>query len=86
MLFRSRLDPRTLQPTAKAAAAMVVAADGTLSDALVHAVFVLGGDGGLALLARTPGAWGVVATRDADGQLRVQVSRGHETAFHPARR
>jgi thiamine biosynthesis lipoprotein len=79
------LDPRTGQPATTCLSATVVSPDGTLSDALSRALFVLGSKGGLALLDRFPGTWGVVANRTSRGTAEIQVSTGHERAFHPAR-
>ena len=78
-----RLDPRTLQPAGASLSATVVSDDGTLSQALSNAVFVLGPTAGLTLLSTFPHTWGVVAYRHADGRVRVAVSRGHTAAFHP---
>ncbi len=77
------LDPRTLRPSEASLSVTVVAADATLADALSKAVFVLGPKAGLALLAKFPGASGVVAYRQTDGSVATVVSPG--LAFHPSR-
>ena len=78
-------DPRTGTVAAAVLSATVVSADGTVADALSRALFVLGAQDGLPLLASYHGTWGVVASRAPDGSIAVAVSPGHDRAFHPAR-
>lgn len=78
------LDPRTLQPSHASLSATVVSPDGTLANALAHAVFVLGPDAGLRLLAQYPGTWGVVFVQGR-APAAPHITPGHERAFHPAR-
>ena len=78
-------DPRTGTVATAVLSATVVSADGTVADALSRALFVLGAQDGLPLLASYHGTWGVVASRAPDGSIAVAVSPGHDRAFHPAR-
>jgi FAD:protein FMN transferase len=78
------LDPRSLQPSAASLSVTIVSPDGTLSDALSKAVFVLGPHDGLALLASFPNASGIVAYREEGGRIGVAVSPGIARAFHRA--
>jgi len=68
------LDPRTGLPAGKVLAATVVAGTAMEADALSTAVYVLGAEEGLALLARR-GAAGVVLTREG-GRAVIRASPG----------
>jgi FAD:protein FMN transferase len=68
------LDPRTGLPARKVLAATVVAGNAMEADALSTAVFVLGAEEGLALLARR-GASGLVLTRE-QGRAVIRASPG----------
>jgi FAD:protein FMN transferase len=76
------LDPRSLQPSTASLSVTIVSPDGTLSDALSKAVFVLGPRDGLALLESFPNTAGIVAYRQPDGQTGVAVSPALAHAFH----
>jgi thiamine biosynthesis lipoprotein len=78
------LDPRSLQPSNASLSVTIVSPDGTLSDALSKAVFVLGPRNGLALLASFPGTSGIVAYRQANGGIGVALSPSLTQAFHPS--
>ena len=78
------LDPRSLQPSDASLSVTIVSPDGTLSDALSKAVFVLGPRAGLELLASFPHTAGIVAYQLADGRLAVAVSPELAAAFHRA--
>jgi thiamine biosynthesis lipoprotein len=80
------LDPRTLQPSEAALSVTILSRDGTLSDALSKAVFVLGPKKGLELLASFPGTSALVAYRDADGQVGLAMSPEMRRAFQPIAR
>jgi thiamine biosynthesis lipoprotein len=79
------LDPRTGRPASRVLAASVVAATGIEADALATAVFVLGAEDGLRLLARR-GAHGLVLTRKG-GRRVIETTPGFAGAFalRPAR-
>lgn len=77
-------DPRTLQPSHASLSATVVSPDGTLANALAHAVFVLGPETGLRLLATYPDTWGVVFGQRGPHDA-PHITPGHERAFHGAR-
>ena len=68
------IDPRTGYPVAHTRSVTVLAPTSFLADTLDTAVFVLGAQQGLALIARVPGAEAVIV--DADN--RVHVSPGLE--------
>lgn len=76
------LDPRSLQPSDASLSATVASRDGTLSDALSKAAFVLGPRDGLALIESVPDTAGVIAYRQPDGQVGIVVSAGFGHAFH----
>ncbi len=78
------LDPHTLKPTDAALSVTVWSADGTLSDALSKAAFVLGPERGLALIDSMPRTMGLIAYRDATGQLAIVTSPGLRTKFQKA--
>lgn len=78
------LDPRTLQPSAASLSATVVSPNAAVSAALSRAAFVLGPEGGLALLDRFPGTWGLIAYADQAGHTAVNVTPARRRAFHPA--
>jgi thiamine biosynthesis lipoprotein len=78
------LDPRTLRPSSASLSVTIVSPDGTQSDALSKAVFILGPRDGLALLESFPHTAGVVAYRRADGTIAVAVSPSLAHAFHRA--
>ena len=63
------LDPATGTPARTCQAVTVVAADAARADALATAVFVLGPEKGMALLANTPGVEGLIVA--ADGTVTV---------------
>ena len=79
------LDPRSLRPSAASLSVTIVSPDGTLSDALSKAVFVLGPRDGLALLDSFPDTAGIVAYRQADGGMGVAVSPKIAGTFHRAK-
>jgi len=60
------LDPCSGYSPTELASASVVAPSATLADALSTALFVLGPDGGLALLAQNPGADALLITKDGE--------------------
>jgi thiamine biosynthesis lipoprotein len=68
------LDPHTLQPTDASLSVTIWSVDGTLSDALSKAAFVLGPQRGLALIDSMPRTWGLIAYRGADGKVAVTMS------------
>jgi thiamine biosynthesis lipoprotein len=72
------LDPRTGLPARKVLATTVVAASAMEADALSTAVYVLGAEEGLALLARR-GAAGLVLSRE-DGRAVIRASPGFAEA------
>ena len=72
------LDPRTGLPARKVLAATVVARSAREADALSTAVFVLGAEEGLALLARR-GAAGLVLSRDR-GRAVIRATPGFAQA------
>jgi len=72
------LDPRTGEPVHHVLAATVVAASGIEADALSTAVFVLGAQDGLALLARR-GAAGLVLLREG-GLAVIRTTPGFASA------
>jgi thiamine biosynthesis lipoprotein len=72
------LDPRTGLPARKVLAATVVARSAMEADALSTAVFVLGAEEGLALLARR-GAAGLVLSRDR-GRALIRATPGFAEA------
>jgi FAD:protein FMN transferase len=74
------LDPRTGLPARKVLATTVVAASAMEADALSTAVFVMGMDEGLALLARR-GAAGLVLARER-GRAVIHASPGFAEAHH----
>ncbi len=78
------LDPRSLHPSTASLSVTIVSADGTLSDALSKAVFVLGPRAGLDLLVSFPNTMGVVAYREPDGRIGVAVSPGLVPTFRRA--
>lgn len=78
------LDPRTLQPSHASLSATVISPDGTLANALAHAVFVLGPEAGLRLLAPYPDTWGIVFAPGSSRQA-PHITAGHERAFHATR-
>ena len=80
------LDPHTLKPTDASLSVTIWSADGTLSDALSKAAFVLGPERGLALVDRMPRTMGLIAYRDATGQVRTVLSPGLRGRFKPAAR
>lgn len=55
--------------------------DGTVSDALSKAVFVLGPTEGLALLAAFPGTSALVAYREPNGRLALSMSPAFARVF-----
>jgi len=75
------LDPHTLQPTDASLSVTIWSADGTLSDALSKAAFVLGPQHGLALIDSMPRTWGLIAYRGADGRVAVTMSAGLRGRF-----
>jgi thiamine biosynthesis lipoprotein len=77
------LDPRTLEPSAAALSVTILSPDGTLSDALSKAVFVLGPKRGLELLASFPGASALVAFREPDGKVGLAMSPAFKRVFQP---
>jgi thiamine biosynthesis lipoprotein len=77
------LDPRTLQPSTAAESATIVSRDGTLADAMSKAAFILGPRDGVALIDSWPGMSGAIAYRQADGHVRVALSRAMIGHFHP---
>lgn len=78
------LDPRTLHPSHASLSATVISPDGTLANALAHAVFVLGPEAGLRLLAQYPDTWGIVFAPGSSRQA-PHITAGHERAFHATR-
>ena len=64
--------------------ATVVSPDGTLANALAHAVFVLGPEAGLGLLAQYPDTWGIVFA-PVNSRQAPRITPGHERAFHATR-
>jgi FAD:protein FMN transferase len=68
------IDPRTGYPVEHTRSVTVLAPTSFLADTLDTAVFVLGAEKGLALIARVPGAEAVIV----DAQNRVHVSPGLE--------
>jgi FAD:protein FMN transferase len=76
------LDPRSLRPSTASLSVTVISPDGTLSDALSKAVFVLGPRDGLTLLESFPETAGIVAYRQPDGHIAVAVSPSIADAFH----
>jgi FAD:protein FMN transferase len=79
------LDPRSLQPSTASLSVTIISPDGTLSDALSKAVYVLGPHDGLALLESFPDTAGLVAYRQADGGIGIAVSPRIAGVFHRAR-
>jgi thiamine biosynthesis lipoprotein len=77
------LDPRTLAPSEAALSVTILSPDGTLSDALSKAVFVLGPRRGLELLASFPGAAALVAFREPDGKVGIAMSPAFKRVFQP---
>lgn len=76
------LDPRTGMPARGLRAASVVATDATLADALSTALFVLGADAGLALVATLPGVEAVLV--DDAGRVHASAGlAGSLTILHP---
>lgn len=73
------IDPRTGRPAARVASATVVAGSAMEADALSTAVFVLGAEEGLALLARR-GADGIVLLRE-EGRPVIRTTPGFATSF-----
>jgi thiamine biosynthesis lipoprotein len=80
------LDPRTLQPSEAALSVTILSRDGTLSDALSKAVFVLGPKRGLELLASFPGTSAIIAYREADGRIGLAMSPEMRRVFQPVAR
>jgi len=80
------LDPRTLQPSEAALSVTILSPDGTLSDALSKAVFVLGPKKGLELLASFPGTSALVAYRETDGRVGLAMSAEMKRLFQPIAR
>lgn len=84
------LDPRTLRPAEPATGAgailsvTVVSPDATLADALSKPTFVLGREAGRALIESFPGTYAVIAYRQADGGVGIDVSPALATRFHRA--
>jgi len=78
------LDPRSLQPATASLSVTIVSPDGTLSDALSKAVFVLGPRDGLALLNLFPNTAGVVLYRQPDGRTAIATSPALAHSFHRA--
>jgi thiamine biosynthesis lipoprotein len=76
------LDPRSLQPSDASLSVTILSQDGTLSDALSKAVFVLGPERGLALAESFPGTSALIAYR-ADGRVRIAMSPGLRRTFQP---
>lgn len=68
------IDPRTGWPVAGVAATTVIAPTAMAADALSTAVFVLGAEAGLALIAATPCAAALVI--GVDGQVTVHETTG----------
>lgn len=58
------LDPRTGKPASACRSVTILAADALVADELDDAVFILGPEKGLALVARYPGAGAVIVDRD----------------------
>ena len=70
------LDPRTGRPVPAGVSVTVVADKAILADALATAAVVLGMEGGLALLERTPGVEGIIVNVDGDGVLDLMTTSG----------
>jgi thiamine biosynthesis lipoprotein len=78
--FGHVIDPRTGWPIEEARAGVALAADGATAEALTKALIVLDAERGLAVLARTPGAEGLVI--DARGRHESAGFR-RATDFEP---
>lgn len=78
------LDPHTLKPSDAALSVTIWSADGTLSDALSKAAFVLGPERGLALIDSMPRTMGLIAYRDAGGRVSIASSPGLRGRFQRA--
>jgi FAD:protein FMN transferase len=77
------IDPRTMRPSMASLSATVVSLDGTLADAVSKVAFILGPDGGLALVNSMPGMMGLIAFRKGDGTVGIVMSEGLKPLFHP---
>ena len=78
------IDPRTLAPSDASLSVTVVSRDATIADAMSKAVFILGHDAGLKLVASVPGTSALIAYRRPDGLTAVAISPSLSKAFHPA--
>jgi thiamine biosynthesis lipoprotein ApbE len=76
------LDPHELKPSDASLSVTIWSADGTLSDALSKAAFVLGPERGLSVVDAMPRTMGLIVYRDANGRVAIVMSPGLRGRFH----
>lgn len=75
------LNPQTGRPVSGTIATTIVAPTGTEVDALSTSVFVLGHEKGLELVKRIPNVDAMIAYKDKDGKIAIDMTEGFKDKF-----